>query len=100
VLGSVVIEAVEPERAFTTARSSKAAQQALVTDGELCEAIQEVGKGRADDVGGAVYKKRLNRNMRRCIILAKAAGTESTLTCLPEKIGMTTKMMTVPVFVR
>ena len=67
----MVIEAVEPERAFTTARSSKAAQQALVTDGELREAVREVGKGRANDVGGAVYKKRLNRNMRLCIIIAR-----------------------------
>lgn len=28
-------------------------------------------KGQADDLGGGVFKKRLNRNMHRSIILAK-----------------------------
>ena len=28
-------------------------------------------KGRADDLGGGVFKKRLNKNMYRAIILAK-----------------------------
>ena len=38
---------------------------------ELCEAIQEVMKGQADDLGGGVFKKRLNKNRHRSIILAK-----------------------------
>ncbi|HJQ17692.1 MAG TPA: type II toxin-antitoxin system RelE/ParE family toxin [Allosphingosinicella sp.] len=33
--------------------------------------IQEVMKGQVDDLGGGVFKKRLNKNMHRSIILAK-----------------------------
>jgi hypothetical protein len=43
----------------------------LVADAELCEAIEEVRKGQADDLAGGVFKKRLNKNMHRSIILAK-----------------------------
>lgn len=58
-------------RIFKTAWFSKAARKARIRDDELCEAIQEVMKGQADDLGGGVFKKRLNRNMHRSIILAK-----------------------------
>src|ERR1700693_2985771 len=58
-------------RAFRTAWFSKAARKAGITDLELCEAIGEVMKGQADDLGGGVFKKRLNRNMHRSIVLAK-----------------------------
>ena len=62
---------VEPIRTFKTAWFTKAARKARITDDELCEAIEEVKRGQADDLGGGVYKKRLNRNMHRSIILAK-----------------------------
>ena len=58
-------------RAFKTAWFAKAARKAHIKDDELCEAIQEVMKGQADDLGGGVFKKRLNKNMHRSIILAK-----------------------------
>jgi hypothetical protein len=58
-------------RAFKTAWFAKAARKARITDGELCEALQEVMKGQGDDLGGGVFKKRLNKNMHRSIILAK-----------------------------
>ena len=51
--------------------SPKAARKARIKDDELCEAIKEVRKGQADDLGGGVFKKRLNKNMHRSIILAK-----------------------------
>ena len=50
---------------------SKAARKAHIADGELCEAIRQVIQGQAVDLGGGVYKKRLNRNVHRSIILAK-----------------------------
>ena len=34
-------------------------------------AIREAMRGQADDLGGGVFKKRLNDNMHRSIILAK-----------------------------
>ena len=61
----------ETERTFKTSWFAKAAHKALLTDGQLCEAIAEVRKGQADDLGGGVFKKRLDKNRRRSIILAK-----------------------------
>ena len=64
-------EAEVTARTFKTAWFTKAARKARIKDAELCEAIQEVMKGQADDLGGGVFKKRLNKNMHRSIILAK-----------------------------
>jgi hypothetical protein len=64
-------DAEETARAFKTAWFAKAARKALIDDDELCEAIAEVRLGQADDLGGGVFKKRLNKNRHRSIILAK-----------------------------
>jgi hypothetical protein len=58
-------------RAFKTAWFAKAARKALIKDEELCEAISEVMNGQVDDLGGGVFKKRLNKNKHRSIIVAK-----------------------------
>ena len=58
-------------RAFKTASFSKAAKKALITDAELHAALGQAIKGLVDDLGGGVFKKRLNDNMHRSIILAK-----------------------------
>lgn len=58
-------------RAFKTAWFSKAARKANIKDADLREAILEVLLGQADDLGGGVFKKRLNKNKDRSIILAK-----------------------------
>ena len=58
-------------RAFKTAWFAKAARKALIDDDELCKTIAEVRKGQADDLGGGVFKKRLNKNRHRSIIVAK-----------------------------
>jgi hypothetical protein len=58
-------------RVFKTAWFSKAAKKARISDIDLCAAINQVMRGQADDVGGGVFKKRLNDNMHRSIILAK-----------------------------
>ncbi|WP_316163340.1 type II toxin-antitoxin system RelE/ParE family toxin [Bradyrhizobium sp. SZCCHNRI20481] len=60
------------KRVFKTAWFSKAARKARIRDIELCEAVEAVIKGQADDLGGGVFKKRLNKNMHRSIILAKS----------------------------
>ena len=41
----------------------------------MCRAIEEVIAGQADDLGGGVFKKRLNKNMDRSIVLAKGERT-------------------------
>lgn len=59
-------------KVFKTSWFVKAARKAKISDAELCEAIAEVMKGQCDPLGGGVFKKRLNKNMHRSIILAKA----------------------------
>jgi hypothetical protein len=58
-------------RVFKTKKFSKDAQNAHISDVDLCDAIKEVMAGQAVDLGGGVYKKKLNKNQHRSIILAK-----------------------------
>lgn len=59
-------------RIFKTAWFSKAAKKASISDSELCKAIAQTMQGQADDLGGGIFKKRMNDNKHRSIILAKA----------------------------
>ena len=61
----------EQPRTFKTAWFSRAARKALIADKELCDAVEQVRKGQCDDLGGGVFKKRLDKNRHRSIILAK-----------------------------
>ncbi|EJM23240.1 hypothetical protein PMI22_01240 [Pseudomonas sp. GM21] len=58
-------------RVFKTKGFAATAKKADIPDTELCEAMQEVAKGQGVDLGGGVWKKRLNENRHRSIILAK-----------------------------
>jgi hypothetical protein len=62
------------ERAFKTAWFAKAARKARISDAVLCKAIAQVAQGQADDLGGGVFKKRLNDNRHRSIILARSGA--------------------------
>lgn len=64
-------DARETLRTFKTAWFAKAARKALIKDEELCAAILDVRLGQADDLGGGVFKKRLDKNRRRSIVVAK-----------------------------
>lgn len=66
-------EAHGNRRILKTAWFARAARKAGISDGELCEAMAEVMKGQGVDLGGGVFKKRLNRNMHRGIVVAKGA---------------------------
>lgn len=59
------------ERVFKTAWFAKAARKARISDAELRKAIAQVALGQVDDLGGGVFKKRLNGNRHRAIVLAK-----------------------------
>ena len=63
--------ALPSPRVFKTAWFAKSARKAGIADKELCKAIREVREGKCDDLGGGVFKKRLNKNEHRSIILAK-----------------------------
>jgi hypothetical protein len=69
---SVVDKTAIRERVFKTTWFAKEARKAKITDGDLCRAIEQVMLGQTDDLGGGVFKKRLNDNLHRSIIVAKA----------------------------
>jgi hypothetical protein len=69
---AAVVKPAHSGRAFKTVWFAKEARKAKIPDDELCRAIKQVMQGQADDLGGGVFKKRLNDNMHRSIILAKA----------------------------
>ncbi|PKB86465.1 addiction module toxin RelE [Ewingella americana] len=58
-------------RVFRTKWFTKAARSHGIQDVALCDALKRVLEGKAEDLGGGVYKKRLNKNRDRSIILAK-----------------------------
>src|ERR1700746_1128310 len=58
-------------RYFKTAWFAKAATKLGLSEADLCKAIHQIASGQANDLGGGVFKKRLNKNMHRSIILAK-----------------------------
>jgi len=58
-------------RIFKTSWFNKAVKKARIKDSELCKAIEQAIKGQAIDLGGGVFKKRLNENRHRSIILSK-----------------------------
>ena len=58
-------------RAFKSAGFAKQANKAGIADTLLCKAVDQILRGQADSLGGGVYKKRLNANQHRAIILSK-----------------------------
>jgi hypothetical protein len=66
-----MIDAKAVARTFKTAWFARAARKAGIADAELCAAIEAVRKGQADDLGGGVFKKRLDKNRHRSIVLAR-----------------------------
>ncbi len=60
-----------PNRSFKTVRFARDANKAKITDLELCLAIEQILLGQADDLSGGVFKKRLNNNKHRSILVAK-----------------------------
>lgn len=50
------------------------AGKAWIGDDELREAFTEMLNGQADNLGGGVWKKRLNANRHRSIVLAKGGN--------------------------
>ncbi|WP_312952884.1 type II toxin-antitoxin system RelE/ParE family toxin [Superficieibacter sp.] len=61
-------------RVFKTKWFNRAAKAHTIADSELCQAIAAALEGKVDDLGGGVYKKRLNQNRDRAIILARGGA--------------------------
>ena len=60
-------------RIFKTKWFAREARSHGISDDELYQAIQSALQGKVVDLGGGVYKKRLNKNRDRAIILTKKA---------------------------
>ncbi|CAE6859559.1 hypothetical protein R69658_07550 [Paraburkholderia aspalathi] len=58
-------------RVFKTAWFSKKARAAGISDADLCKAAKELTAGQGDDLGGNVWKKRLDKNAKRGIVVNK-----------------------------
>jgi hypothetical protein len=59
------------ERVFTTPYFARQANDAGVSDRELCDSATELRKGQGDSLGAGVWKKRLDKNRQRAIVLTK-----------------------------
>lgn len=58
-------------RAFKTKWFARAARKEGIADEELCEAVAELEEGKGENLGGNVWKKRLNENRSRSIVATK-----------------------------
>jgi len=58
-------------RTFKTCWFSRKARAHGITDKALCRAVKDVQRVLAADLGGGVFKKRLNHNRDRALVLAK-----------------------------
>jgi hypothetical protein len=56
---------------FKTAWLSKKARSAGISNADLCKAAKELNAGQGDDLGGNVWKKRLDKNTKRGIVVNK-----------------------------
>lgn len=61
-------------RIFKTRWFNREAKSHTIKDDELSKAVNATLQGKADNLGGGVYKKRLNQNRDRAIVLAKGGG--------------------------
>ena len=58
-------------RVFKAKIFARSCRKVGISDKELCAAVAELAKGLGDSLGGNVWKKRLNNNMHRAIVVAK-----------------------------
>lgn len=68
------VAAPSAKRVFKTKWFTREAKARKIADSELCDAINELLQGQGDDLGGGVWKKRLNKNLDRSIVLAKGGS--------------------------
>jgi hypothetical protein len=68
----VAENAGQQARVFKSAWFARASRKTGIDDEELCAAIRQVILGQVVDLGGGVFKKRMDKNRSRAIILAKS----------------------------
>ena len=80
-------------RTFKTKKFSKQCYGIGITDDELCKCIVEVMQGKTDDLGGGVFKKKLNKNMHRSIVLQRVEAFGSMNSSLQKAIEQTSHLV-------
>lgn len=75
-----------PPRLFKTKRFAVQAGKAWIGDDELLDAFTEMLRGQAESLGGGVWKKRLNANRHRSIVVAKGGITGFTSSSMRRRI--------------
>ena len=65
------LKARPAERVFKTTHFGRQAKKAGISDDELWDAAAELQEGQGAPLGGGVWKKRLDRNQQRGIVLTK-----------------------------
>lgn len=68
------VESWGAERVFKTPYFAKQARATGIGDRELCDSATELRKGPGRPLGGGVWKKRLDKNRQRAIVLSKVGG--------------------------
>ena len=63
--------ALRSPRVFKTKAFARSAKKEGIADLELCRAAKDLEQGKGDDLGGNVWKKRLNQNRSRAILATK-----------------------------
>lgn len=58
-------------RVFKAKGFARSARKAGIQDKELCKAARELEEGKGEDLGGNVWKKRLQENRSRSIVASK-----------------------------
>jgi hypothetical protein len=59
-------------RTFKTKAFARQARKLGLRDADLCRAIGELARGQGDDLGGNVWKNRVDHNRARAIVVTKA----------------------------
>jgi hypothetical protein len=59
------------KRIFKTAEASKVAAKRGISDADVCKAVKQLIAGGKTKLPGGVYKKRINNNLDRAIVLCR-----------------------------
>lgn len=74
---------------FKTKAFARLAAKAQILDEELLRAGKDLAEGKGGNLGGNVWKKRLNKNMHRSIVVEKVGDHWFLFTCTQRMIVRT-----------
>ena len=90
----MAIQSTPSGRVFKSSGFAKLARKADIEDEELCTAIRQVMYGRGDNLGGGVFKKRLNKTCTAASSSRRVGATGYMSICSRRKTAMKVKDLT------